>query len=156
MEGFGGRPNSERDPRLFATLLLVAKTCAIGAIGGAFCGFMIIVVETLLSGGSTIDQLGYVAAVGGIAAIFGAPFGVVAFPICYLTFARAVPFKDVLLYAIPFTVGGELLYAASGYRLDLLPSWGTWVDLYAGGLLGLLVASIVAGLVETYRTRASR
>jgi hypothetical protein len=138
-------------------VLMAAKAALIGLVGGAFCGLAILGLPYLLTGNSIAEDLQGFIQMGSLAAVLGAPFGLLAFPICYMTIARGLPFKDVLLYAVPGTIIGEYAYSFAVGTLDLsFLSWMSWTQVYVGGLLGLGVSCFIVRIVNAFRHRVAR
>ncbi|HYK52985.1 MAG TPA: hypothetical protein VEV38_05595 [Candidatus Eremiobacteraceae bacterium] len=134
----------------------IVTASGVGIIGGAFCGFVIMGLFALANN-PPVDATNVFGA-GLIGAVFGAPFGLFAFPACYLSICGDVPTLRVAAYAVPATIIGGVLW------MVLISSFGApfenqassfWLDIYSGGLLGLLIACIALRIAST-RSRRSR
>ena len=128
------------------TASVIARTSIIGALGGAFCGFAPLFVPYAFSGDHSFGSIIGSAEFGALGAAFGAPFGLVVFPLCYLTLVRFVPMGDVLLYAIPATIVGEIVFGSGVW------GWSPQVDLvsilYMGGFAGLLITCLILRIAK--------
>lgn len=113
----------------------------IGIVGGTLCGWLINLPFWIdLKSPDTLA--GSLIAVLLTGAMFGAPFGAVAFPLCYYLFLSKVPLRLALAVTVPSTVvAGWLTYALFNAGLHVEGFWYL-VLYYVPGFLGLLLASI--------------
>ena len=158
MDAIRGR----HDPTIWRKALRTLGVCLTGCTGGALSGFVITglpVPQTLESAGSLVDVLKASLDNGEMGALVGAPFGLVVFPILYLTICRDVPLRLVVSWGIPATIVSEISYlyltTVFGDPFDGLPGGFFWLEIYLGGFLGLLIACIALRMFARGRQRSS-
>lgn len=150
---------SRRSSTVWQQVLATLGVCLVGLVGGAISGFVITGMPTPQSveGKSLVEVLNAVVNEGETGASFGAPFGLVVFPICYLTICRRVPLLRIALWGVPATIVSELLYLSlippfvnpsTGIPIDFF-----WVEIYLGGFVGLLIACILLRLIDDRKRR---
>jgi hypothetical protein len=119
-----------------------ATVCIAGFAGGALCGSVIIILMLVASPPDiSIGTLQFAAILG---VIFGGPFGLIEFPICYYLFLRTLPLKMSLAVTIPATIivgWFGIAYDGKYNALDA-PYNLLWLLIYGPGFLGLLLSSI--------------
>ena len=112
------------------TVKAIARAVIVGALGGAISGALIV----------CIPDHSY-SPVALVAAVFGSLFGIIAFPVCYLTLVRDVPMWLIVVCAVPATVAGEiaLLLYTSNFTT---PVDYFWFGIFGGGFGGLLLTCV--------------
>jgi hypothetical protein len=125
-----------------------------GALGGAFCGFVILLSSSMLFDPTYVDLLWTLQLALLMGSWFGAPVGLVAFSLCYYLMLRRIPLRLSLTYTIPATIcaawagfGIPSIGILSGSLVGIL------IELYGGAVIGLVVTSIF--LSKTFRPSES-
>jgi hypothetical protein len=95
-------------------MLRFGLVCLAGLIGGSICGFIVFVLAAQIWPINITNVLT-------IAVVFGGGFGVVAFPISYYIFLKAIPLRLSLAVTIPATI----LFGCVGTYFFVHPS-GSW------------------------------
>ncbi len=120
-----------------------------GIFAGALCGCLFLVLGDIGHESITLllkDTSVYLA----LGIMFGAPFGAVAFPLCYYLFLKRVPLTLSLAVTIPATVGAGWIENSHEYSHRLqnpIPDLGCalcnfYILIYGPGFAGLLLASL--------------
>jgi hypothetical protein len=138
-------------------MLRFGLICLAGLVGGSVCGIVVLAIG--LFGVAQISNVDVSNSLQ-IGVVFGGGFGVIAFPICYYLFLRAIPLHVSLAYTIPATVVAELLGlflspSSVGLFYSTSSVWwlGELVKLYGPGFLGLLLSSIA---LNRFAARATK
>lgn len=136
-------------------MLRFGLVCFAGLIGGSLCGFLVFVLAAQIWPINITNVLT-------IAVAFGGGFGVVAFPICYYIFLKAIPLWLSLAVTLPASVlfgcigayifvhssrswhGGEgaVMMSVTGHGFFYQNYAGIISALYGPSFLGLLLSSI--------------
>jgi hypothetical protein len=129
----------------------------VGLVGESFCGFLTAFFEILrdpdLSNSATplVNIIEGSAVLGGL---FGGPFGLIAFPLCFFLFLKKLPLAISLAVTIPATVIagwlGTIPVAENPIQnaTNALGEAGIYVAMYGPGFLGLLLSSIALRILE--------
>jgi len=107
-------------------LFRLARALFLGLAGGWSFGFLLLSFGVIIgrsgnvgTGGSS-GLLSEILAAAGLAVFYGAPLGLLLFPIGSFLFLRKVPFQHGILYASAGTLFGGLLGALAGPPLAAL------------------------------------
>ena len=129
-------------PRPKSPVLRFLFIVGIGIVGGTLCGCLINLPFWIDL--KSIGNLGgSLTAVLMIGAIFGAPFGAVAFPLCYYLFLSKVPLQLALAVTVPSSVvAGWLTFVLFNAGHPRVEGFWYFVWYYTPGFLGLVLSSI--------------
>jgi hypothetical protein len=129
------------EPSVTSPVLRFLFVVGVGIVGGVLCGILIN-LPFWIHAGSLESLAGSLTALLFIGAMFGAPFGAIAFPFCYYLFLTKVPLRLALAVTIPCTVvAGWFTYLPflTGFDVEGL----LYIVLYyVPGFLGLLLSSM--------------